>query len=483
MREIRPLLNRRMDVLSERDVEAIHAASLQVLEETGVDFHAEDALRTLGEGGCRINGSRALIPAKLVAQALKKVPSAIVLRARDPQKNLHLGSGAIHTMSAFGASFVREAGSNVVRHARLKDLEEFTKVFDHLELIDCCLKAVIPQDVPARYADLHAMHAMFANTDKNIHVSQDCPTDIPFVTRKMIELGSVAAAEYGADAKPFFSLGCCPDSPLQYSGGALVRMRIAVEAGIPFLIVSGAIAGVSTPVTLAGLLVVQHAELLAGLVYAQLVRPGSEIAFGSFASASDMKTGKMRLGCIEQSLIGVATQQLCSYCGVCYGYGTGSLTDSELLDAQSGFDKGISLCFQMLGGVDVIHDAAGLLGSAMVMNLEQIVMDHEYIRMIAHGLRGIEVSPDTLAVDLIREKGPGGNFLTEEHTFAHFKQELFLSDILPQASPLEGPVDETRGMRELALKKARGILETHHPAPLPRDADKRMRTILAELPS
>ncbi len=481
MTGIRPLLNRPLRVLSDRDVENIHSTSLRVLEEVGTDFHNADALQVLSREGCRVAGSNVKFPPKLVRKAIESVPSSMIFKARAPAKGLHLGTGLVHIMSAFGASFVREPGTNVVRPARLKDLEDFTRVFDRLECIDCCLKSVIPQDVPQNHADIYAAYTLFSNTDKNIHISQDCPTDIAYITRKIIELGEAAACETGRENSPIFSLGCCPDTPLRYGDAALTRMKIAVEAGIPFLIVSGAIAGVSTPVTIAGLLVIQHAELLAGLTYAQLLNPGCEVAFGSFASSSDMKTGKMRLGSIEQSLIGVATQQLCSHCGICFGYGTGALTDSELLDIQAGYDKGIGLAFQMLGGVDVIHDVSGLLSSAMVMSLEDIIIDHEYARMIARGMKGIEVSTETLALDLIRQRGPGASFLAEEHTLNHFQDEFFLSDILVQKDPTAGAIDEAHGMREFALKRAREILASHQPSPLPPDATKRMKATLSAL--
>jgi trimethylamine--corrinoid protein Co-methyltransferase len=483
MAGLRPLLGKPLKVLSDRDVEAIHSSSLRILEEVGTVFHNAEALQTLSRAGCRVAGSNAKFPQKLIERAIKRVPSSMVFKARDPAKGLHLGSGMVHLMSAFGASFVREPGTNVVRPARLKDLEDFTRVFDYLEGIDCCLKAVIPQDVPPNQADIYAAYTLFANTDKNIHISQDCPTDIAFITRKIIELGEAAALELGRGNSPIFSLGCCPDTPLQYGDAALTRMKIAIEAGIPFLIVSGAIAGVSAPVTIAGLLATQHAELLAGLGYAQLLKPGCEVAFGSFASSSDMKTGKMRLGSIEQSLIGVATQQLCDHCGICYGYGTGALTDSELLDIQAGYDKGISLALQMLGGVDMIHDVSGLLASAMVMSLEDVIIDHEYARMIARGMKGIEVSPETLALDLIRQRGPGASFLAEEHTLNHFQEEFFLSDIFVQKNPAAGTIDEAHGMRELALKKARSILASHRPTPPTPEAAKRMKAILEALPA
>jgi trimethylamine--corrinoid protein Co-methyltransferase len=477
----RPLLNWPLKVLSDRDVEVVHFSSLQVLEEVGANFSSADAVQALSRAGCIVSGSNVKFPQKLIDAAIEKAPASMIWKARNPAKSLELGKGAVHLMSAFGATFVREPGTNIIRPARLKDLEDFTRLFDSLECIDVCLKSVIPQDVPQNLADIFAAYTLFSNTDKNIHISQDSPTDIAFITRKIIELGQAAAGDLAAGERPIFSLGCCPDTPLQYGEAALTRMKIAVEAGIPFLLVSGAIAGVSTPITIAGLLVVQHAELLAGLAYAQLLRPGCDVAFGSFASSSDMRTGKMRLGSIEQSLIGIATQQLCDRYGICYGYGTAALTDSELLDIQTGYDKGIGLLLQMLGGVDMIHDVSGLLSSAMVMSLEDIVIDHEYARMIARGMKGIEVNPETLALGLIRRMGPGGNFLAEEHTLSHLYDEFFHSDIFAQKNPAMGALDEAHGMRELALNRARKILSSHRPSPLPPDAQKEMKKIMDSL--
>ena len=232
--------------------------------------------------------------------------------------------------------------------------------------------------------------------------------------------------------------------------------------------------------TLAGTLVVQHAELLAGLTYAQILRAGSEICFGSFSGPADMTSGKLRTGSPEESLIGIATQQLCDYCHICYGYGTAGLTVSSLPDAQAGYEKGISLAMQMLGGVEVIHDGiSGLLGSAMIMNMEQLYIDHEYARMIARLLERIEVSDETMALDVIRKVGPGGSFLTTEHTLDHFRRELFFFEAL-DARHDTGSLHDAR---ETAAERVRQILLTHRARSLAPGVDREIQNILENLPS
>ncbi len=483
MEATRPLQNRPLRVLGDREVAEIHTASLQVLEEVGANFESAYALQTLSKGGCKVEKTNVKFPPSVVTRAIDTASGEIVLKARTPKKNVYLGRGRVHVTGGFGANYVVEPGSNAVRKATLRDLEEFTRLCDFLDHIDYCLKSVIPQDVPQASADIYAAAALFANTDKHIHISQDSPTNTEFITRKIIELGHIAARDSNRDETPFFSLGLCPHAPLCYTEGPLVRMKITLEAGIPLLLVSGAVAGVSSPATLAGTLIVQHAELLAGLVFAQLMRPGSEVVFGSFSSSADMATGKMTMGSPEQSVIGTATQQLCEYCHICYGYGTAGLTDSGMMDVQTGYDKGIGLAFQMLSGVDVVHDgASGLLNSAMIASMEQLVIDHEYVRMIAHGMKGVEVTPETMALDVIRQVGPGGNYLEADHTLTHFREQFFVSNLFDRPTPKAGVLDQSRDIRARARESVKEILGSHRPRPLPDGAEKEMGRILEELP-
>jgi trimethylamine--corrinoid protein Co-methyltransferase len=483
MRFTRPLQNRPLRVLGKRAIGEIHAASLEILEDVGVDFENAHALQILSQAGCTVEGSRVKFPASIVTKAIESTSSEVVLKGRDPEKNVSLGRGTVHITGGFGATYIFEPVSNMVRKASLKDLGECTLLCDYLEHIDYCLKSVIPQDVPQAYADIHASAVLFANTDKHVHISQDCPTNTEFITRKIIELAHIAARDSRDDDLPFFSLGLCPHSPLKYTEGPLIRMRIAIETDIPFFLVSGAMAGVSSPATLAGTLVVQHAELLAGLVFAQLVRPGSEVIFGSFSSPADMTTGKMAGGSPGQSTLGIATQQLCDYCEIPYGYGTGGLTDSGMADVQAGYDKGISLALQMLGGVNVVHDgASGLLNSAMVMSKEQLVIDHEYVRMIAHAMKGIEVNSETMALELIKEVGPGGDYLEADHTLRHFRDQFFMSNLLDRPPPKEGILDQSRGIEVRAGGMVKTILSSHRPRPLPDGAEADMRRTLEDLP-
>jgi trimethylamine--corrinoid protein Co-methyltransferase len=480
-----PLLGKPIEVLSRAQVASIHASALQVLEQVGVGFESRGALEKLSRAGCRVDEGTVRFPESLVTKAIEKTPSLVTLKARNPENHVSLGKGTIHLTNGFGATFVLESGR--VRPARLKDLEQFTLLSDALELVDFCLKSVIPQDVPQSLADIHAAAVMAAQTDKHIHLSQDCPSNAAFISRTIVELFSIVQRDCKAQDTPVFSLGCTPHSPLRYVESSLDRMQIAIESGIPFLLVSGAIAGVSAPATLAGTLVVQHAELLAGLVYAQILRPGSEVLFGSFSGSADMATGKLRSGSPEEALVGIATQQLCDYCGICYGYGTAGVTESPLMDVQAGYEKGIGLALQMLAGVDVVHDGvSGLLGSAMVASLEQLLIDHEYVRMISRALRGFEVSPQTIALELIREVGPGGSFLMTDHTVSTFRSEFFLPRIFARPGKAEQPAGQQgaafRSMGETASELVRQILESHRPSPLSDDAARDIAKIMEGLP-
>jgi trimethylamine--corrinoid protein Co-methyltransferase len=207
-------------------------------------------------------------------------------------------------------------------------------------------------------------------------------------------------------------------------------MRRAVADRIPFLVVSGAVTGVTAPVTKAGALVVQTAEHLAALTLAQLLEPGAPIAFGSFTSPMDPRDGRQRLGAAETSLLNGATAALCHHYGVPFGYGTGGVTDSTMMGVQAGIEKGLTTLCCALSGVEVIHDAAsGILDAGQTASYEQMVIDCEICRIVRHFLRGVDVSDATVALELIAEVGAGGTYATSMHTARNFRDEYLLSDL------------------------------------------------------
>ena len=461
-------------VLADEDVDRIHRASLEILERTGVVFKRAEAVEVLKRNGAEVDGNRARLSAGLVEKWIERAPREVVMHAKDPEWNVHLGKGRVHGTNAFGATWVYDLETGQPRGATLADLGRFIRLADRMENVHYVLTQVVPQDVPGELLDVYCPYTVLRNTRKNAHLSLETAAFVD----EVMEMGEIAS-QGAPEGEVTYSLGGCPNTPLTFDDGVLVRMMKAAERKIPFFLVSGGFAGGTTPVTLAGTLAVQNAELLAGIALAQMVNPGAPMIYGAFSCAMDMATGKSALGGPEGALMNAANQQLCDFYGLPYGYGTGGISDSPIADLQAGMEKASTALFGALAGVDVIHDASsGLLGGGMITSYEQVVMDNEMCNMIERLLAGIEVSEETLAVDLVDQVGPGGNFLATDHTYEHFRTEHYLPKVLnrePTTAHLEGGIKD---MAARAKERARQLIAEEGPGPLSAEQEEAMERVL-----
>lgn len=445
-------------VLRKQELQDLHDATLQLLADVGVTFQSEPALDILRAHGARVEGQRVRFAPRMVERALETAPQTVTLCARNPARDVVTGQGNIHYTSCFGPVRVRRPGASETVPATLEDLRRFTLLSDALDNVSYCLFHVRPHEVPAQWNDVQSAATMLKITSKHVHFSQDTSAN----TDLLISLGRVAAADAGID-DPVFSLGGCPTSPLVYTEGVCARLLKAVPLDIPFLIVSGAMAGGTSPATLAGTLLVQNAEVLAGITLAQLLKPGAKLIYGTFSGGMDMRTGGFVMGGAELALMQAATAQLCDLYQVPFGYGSGGWTDAREPGVQAGFEKACTLLSIALAGVEVVHSAiGGMLGGAEIADYAQMIVDDELCSMVNRYLGGIEVSEQTLALDLIREIGPGGQFLDTEHTARFFRKEHFLPKILERVS---GDV-EVEGILQQAGSRALKIIDTHQPEAL-----------------
>jgi trimethylamine--corrinoid protein Co-methyltransferase len=297
----------------------------------------------------------------------------------------------------------------------------------------------------------------------------------------VIERGKLASGVDGAKGgkeKFVFSLGTVPISPLRFSQDGTVRLLKLAQEGIVTRIVSGVTSGATSPVSLAGTLTIKNAEIIAGICLVQIVNPGNPIIYGTFAGPMDMLRGKQILAAPESAILNAATAQLCRFYGIPFGYGTGGAADSAALDIQAGIEKTYTLLYTTLSGVDVIHlGIGGLLSKAMVSSYEQMLLDDEICNMVNRVLQGIAVSPETLALDLIAEVGHHGNYLSTEHTFCYFKNELFLPKFLDRRGFNERGEGELEVL-ERARLQAKEILATHRPKPFLPDVEEKMDQVL-----
>jgi len=465
-------------VLAQSDLSAIHETSLRVLEHVGVKFRDGAALQVFrGNGGARVDGGNVYLSRQLVEWAIDQAPGEFILRARNPVYDLALGKDRVLYTSAFGATFVCDAEAETYRQATLHDLANYVLLADKLENVHYVLTPFIPQDIPPGIAEIYAAAVQFNNTEKHIGIgvpSSDYLDDLR-------EMGALVAEGANVDG-PVYSLGATVNSPLVYSGEMLAKMMHAAQHEIPLRVVSGALAGATAPVTLAGALAMQNAEILAGITLCQLVNPGCPMVYGTFVGGMDMRTGKWAAAGPEMSLINAASAQLCRMYDIPLGYGTGGVTDCRVPDVRAGFEKGLTNLGAALCGVEVIHDGvSGLMAGGMAVSFEQFVIDNEFANWINRFVRGIEVNEDTLAFEVIQEVGPGGQFLDQMHTVSRFRDEHLISPLLGREYALEWPASKTEDIVFQARRRVRDILSNHRPPELKPEVKTAIQAILTRI--
>jgi trimethylamine--corrinoid protein Co-methyltransferase len=271
-----------------------------------------------------------------------------------------------------------------------------------------------------------------------------------------------------------------PVSPLQQSREMMEGLLIYAEYSQPVIIAPEAQAGATAPVTLAGLLAQQNAEILSGVVITQLVNPGSPVLYGAVSTIMDMIEGNVALGSVETGLIKVAAAQLARFYRL-PSRGTGGTTEAKVSDLQAGYEKAVTLMMASLAGINFIYDAAGSLESTLTASFEQVVADNELCGMVARAARGIKVCEETLATDIIEAVGPGGHYLTHKHTLEHLRKEHYLPSILSRQNRLKWEKSGSKTLRDVAHEEAKRILKDHEPEALEPELDKELEKTIKEL--
>jgi trimethylamine--corrinoid protein Co-methyltransferase len=431
--------------LSPADLDAIHRSSMRLLESTGVNFPVEEALGVFRRHGIRVEGRRVYLLESQVLDALRSAPRSFTIRARNPQRSVVVGAGEPVFAPGYGAPFLvdPEAGK---RPATLEDYERLVKLAHALPNQDLSgLILVEPSDAPAETAHLRTLYAHMICSDK------------PFIGSTAGEAGARQTMEmanilFGARAVEEPVTICLVNSltPLGYSAEMLGSLLEYARRRQPIIVAALAMAGSTAPATLAGVLALQNAELLAGVTLTQLISPGTPVVYGSTSTNIDMRTGALCIGSPELSELIVAHAQLARFYGLPCRSG-GALTDASYPDAQAGFESMMGLLTAANSGVDFVLHAAGILSGYLAFSYEKLVLDDEMCGMVRRLQRGFEVTPETLAYDVIAGVGPGGNYLTEDHTLAHCRTAFWQ----PAVCDRSGLDAWMRGGRQDAVARAR----------------------------
>ena len=465
-----------LKLLSNKELESIHMASLEVLEDTGMRCESEIILKAFREMGANVDEKEknVKIPQHLVKEALGKAPSQFVLCGRLRENDILLeGSRVYFGLGGTPTPYIRDLETGEFRRPTKRDVAEATKLGDALENIDFIMSIAGAFDVPYQAEYLHEFDAMFRNTSKPIVYSA------PGYTTAKLVLEMAAAIAGGLDElrrRPILSLYSETASPLTFTREN-ENMLIFAEAGIPITLGPAPIAGATGPVTIAGSAVVSNAENLAAITLIQHTNPGTPIVYACWAAIMDPLTGRVAYAAPEFALSGnILCAQMASYYKLpCFGFG--GCSDSKAPDAQAGAEVMMMMLTAALSGVNLIHDC-GYLAGGSAGSLEMAVICNEVIGMVKRIVKGIWVSDESLAVDVIKEVGPANHYLTHKHTLKHVRGELYVPKLFNRKPERAWVKEGRKWIHQEAKEKAKKILAEHKPEPLPAQVDEKLKEIV-----
>ncbi|MGD2272744.1 MAG: trimethylamine methyltransferase family protein [Desulfobacterales bacterium] len=467
----------RFGILTKTQVEKVHETSLRILEQIGLEFGYTPAVNVLKKKGAKVHGQRVFFSPRFVEEQIKKAPTEFTLYARNPAHNVVIGGRNTVFAPGYGAPFVTDL-ENGRRKAVLKDFENFVKLTGASANQDFLSGTVVePTDVPPEIRHAKMLYTSVKYSDK-------CFMGSTMGARAARECFQMATILFGSQAElasrpvVFGIVGAL--TPLKYDARMLGALMEYAAAGQPQVIASLAIAGATGPVTLAGTLALQNAEVLAGIVLAQLVREGTPVIFGGVSSIAELHNGTLSIGSPEMAINTAATAQMARYYKVPARSG-GAVCDAKAPGAQASYESMMNLLIARISGINFVLHSAGILESYNCMSYEKFIIDDEMCGMVKRIKRGYEVNPDTLAFDIIKNVGPGGHFLDSDHTFEHFRTEFHQ----PQLSNRDDFITwQERGSPEsieAAHKKYKQILQTYEAPELPADIDKDLLKFIEKL--
>ncbi len=474
---MRPRLPRPLEFLTEDQVAAVHGSVLRVLSEVGVRVEWRPALEVFAAHDCAVDFEKRLvkIPENVLQRALSTCPQEFTLHARDPKQHIHVTLDDVYTIAGSSALNVLDL-EGVHRPAVLQDLIDFTRLIDALPMADIMHAMVIPQDIPQAGSDRLLFSTIMQHTTKHYYSQGQGGTSVA----DQVQLASIVQGSAEAvRSRPCFSFVICLNSPLIHAAERVQEMMECARCGIPVWLEATNMMGATGPVTIAGALVEQTANVLASVTLMQLLNPGHPCIFSIASGGFNMRSGAYIAASPEAVLLHCATAQLARYYHVPFQGGCG--VDSCLPDSQAAYERTMQAVTMSLAGVNFIHLAFGMMAQLLTSSYEQAVIDNEIFAAAFRLAQGIQVTPDTLAMDQIMQAGPGGQFLNQKHTLLHYREqwqpELTARMAWDELQQARGGKD----MRQRANELARQILKERRPAPLDEVQARELNRLATEL--
>lgn len=463
-----------LKVLSQASIEAIHDGALHLLETVGLSNATPGGIAAMTARGATLGeDGRIRFPRRLVESVLDGAGRGFTLHGRQPRHDLKLGGGRVHYGTAGSAVQFLEPATGERRESRLADLYDAARIADTLDHVHFFQRPMVARDIADPLAmDINTLYACLSGTAKHVGLS--------FAAREHVApalelMHMVAGSEAAFRQRPFVSnSNAFVISPLQFAGEACGVLEACVAGGLPILLLCIGQAGTSAPRSLAGAVTQTIAEVLAGLIYVNSLRPGHPAILGAWPFAADPRSGGVASGSAEQALLSAACAQMARFYDIPGGSGAG-MTDAPNLDHQSGAEKSLTEIVAGFSGLDLVYEAAGMQASLSTYSHESLIIDNDIIGQCLRCIEGIAAEPRDLALAQIEAVclGGPGHFLEDAEAASTFHAPRLASRA--DATPFEA------SLIEKAEAEKNRLLARHFPRHIASQTDARIREHFAEL--
>lgn len=454
-------MNARFEVLTKKERQTILEQAFRLLETNGVSIFSEEAKKYYTDNGCTVDGDTVKIPTDLVKKCISSAPSMIEMYDREGNPSMHVGGRNTYVGPGPTCPNFFDVYTGERRPAKKNDAAITARLADGLEHMDFVMSLVMISDMQKDLADIHEVDAMIRNTTKPIITWAFNAKNL----QGIVDLcATVAGSLEKLQEKPFLAVYCEPTTPFIHTKEALDKLILLAKNKIPCIYTPGMIMGATAPVTIAGAMSVGAADSLAGLVLSQLVQEGAPFIGGAPGGPMDMQTMQHSYGAPEWILLHAGSTEIFHELDIPV-FSAAGCSDSKTVDAQSASEAMLQIYSALATGGNIIHDIGfmelGITGSALHM-----VMCNELVGEAKRFLNGIEVDEEHLAEEVIREVGPGGNYLAEEHTMEFFRDEVWFARLANRENYETWTENGSKDMTQRAQDQLLHLLKTHVPKPL-----------------
>ncbi len=461
------------ELLTQEQVERVHQASLEILENVGLLVRNEKARAIFTRHGCTFDSETEIVkfPRKVVEEFRSMMPAKFTFRGRDPKFDRTLPDDGPAIVTASSAPDIVDPVTGHVRRARTDDIARIARLINELPGYDIFSVSTLADDAPIEQLALFRLYPALKHCLKPIRMNNRDLVEAQMILRLA---ALVAGSEEAYREHPFMTHHFCPVvSPLTMDFDSTEMLIYFSEQKLPVYPSIVPNAGLTSPMTLSGTLVQANAEFLAAAVLMQMVQEGTPLIYSTLPTVGDMRTGAYASGGIECGILHMGCAQMARFYNVPYG-GYVGLSNAKINDAQSGYETGLSTMAGVLAGMDMLN-MGGLLDALQTFDFAKAVIDDEVALMLKRVKRGFEFSEENLALDAIMEEGPGGTFMTNQYTLQLMKTAAILPKIADRDARETWQEKGALDAHAHAMQQAREILAKPAPTLIPPEVDAKIR--------